>query len=215
MSHSLGIVALVSMPAAASVAPSQGAQVVALPTPERDRLADADLVARACRGDEWAHEAIYRRYVRLIASIAQRLLREPAEVDDVIQETFLIAFEQLPRLDAPSALRGWLARIAVSRVHRRFRFRRWTRLWSADELDARLEEQATSDATQEQRAELSLVDRALAEMSLKLRTPWVLRHVLGHELLDVAAACGCSASTCKRRLSEAEAIVARHLRGTP
>jgi DNA-directed RNA polymerase specialized sigma24 family protein len=41
----------------------------------------------------------------------------------------------------------------------------------------------------------------------------VLRHVLGHELLDVAAACGCSPSTCKRRLSEAEAIVERHLRG--
>ncbi len=202
------------MPAAASVASPSGAQVVALPTPQRD-LSDVALVARASRGDEWAHEAIYRRYVRLVASIAQRLLREPAEVDDVIQETFLIAFEQVSRLDTPGALRGWLARIAVSRVHRRFRFRRWTRLWSADELDARLEEQAAADATQEQRAELSLVDRALAGMSIKLRTPWVLRHVLGHELLDVAAACGCSASTCKRRLSEAEAIVERHLRGVP
>lgn len=201
------------MPVAASLAPSQGGQVVALPVPERDRMADADLVARAARGDEWAHEAIYRRYVRLVASIAQRLLREPAEVDDVIQETFLIAFEQLPQLDTPSALRGWLARIAVSRVHRRFRFRRVTRLWSADELEARLEEQATAEATQEQRTELSLVDRALAGMPLKLRTPWVLRHVLGHELLDVAAACGCSPSTCKRRLADAEAIVDRHLRG--
>lgn len=201
------------MPATASVAPPQGGQVVALPIPERDRLSDADLVARACRGDEWAHEAIYRRYVRMIASIAQRLLRDPTEVDDILQETFMIAFEQLPRLDAPSALRGWLARIAVSRVHRRYRFRRWTRLWSADELEARLEEQASADATQESRAELALVDRALGEMSLKLRTPWVLRHVLGHELLDVAAAIGCSASTCKRRLSEAEGIVERRLRG--
>lgn len=114
MSRSASIVALVYMPAAVSVAPSQGAQVVALPTPERDRPADAELVARAGRGDEWAHEAIYRRYVRLIAGIAQRLLRDPAEVDDVIQETFLIAFEQLPRLAAPSALRGWLARIAIA-----------------------------------------------------------------------------------------------------
>jgi RNA polymerase sigma-70 factor (ECF subfamily) len=202
-----------SMSAALRAVPPSGGQVVALPTADREALSDEELVARGRRGDEWAHEAIYRRYVRLVASLAQRMLRDPAEVDDVVQETFLIAFEQLGRLDAPGALRGWLARIAVSRVHRRFRFRRWTRLWSADELDAKLEEQAATDATHEQRAELALVDRALAGMSLKLRTPWVLRHVLGHELLDVAAACGCSPSTCKRRLSEAEALVEDHVRG--
>jgi RNA polymerase sigma-70 factor, ECF subfamily len=206
-------VALVFVRAALQVVASPGGRVVALPTLESDRLDDAGLVARAQRGDGWAQEAIYRRHVRLVASVAMGMLRDPSEVDDVVQETFLIAFEQLANLGEPAALRGWLARIAVSRVHRRFRFRRWTRLWSSAELEARLEEQATEDATQAQRAELSLVDRALASMSFELRTAWVLRHVLGHELRDVAAACAWSPSTCKRRLSAAEAIVDRHVRG--
>jgi RNA polymerase sigma-70 factor (ECF subfamily) len=201
------------MTAAARTTAAPLAQVVPLVPPAQERLSDEELVTRARRGDEWAHEALYRRYVRLVAGIAQRLLRDPSEVDDVVQETFLIAFEQLSQLEAAGAVRGWLARVAVSRAHRRFRFRRWMRLWSADELEARLEEQASADATQEQRAELALVDRALAGMALELRTAWVLRHVLGHELLDVAAACGCSLSTCKRRVARAEEIVERYLGG--
>src|SRR5262245_63511565 len=85
---------------------------------------------------------IYRRHVGLIAATAQRLLRDPNDVDDVVQETFLIGFEQLDRLVEPAALRGWLVRIAVSRVHRRFRWRRVTGWLAGSETQAALEDQA-------------------------------------------------------------------------
>src|SRR5262245_66523655 len=113
---------------------------------------------------------IYRRHVGLIAATAQRLLRDPADVDDVVQETFLIGFEQLERLVEPAALRGWLVQIAVSRVHRRFRWRKLTGWLSGAEVAAALEDQACEAASPEQRAELALIDRALARMPLKLRT---------------------------------------------
>jgi len=180
-----------------------------------DRIGDSELVRRARERDDWATEAIYRRYVGLVASTAQRLLRSDGDVDDVVQETFLIAFEQLDRLVEPAALRGWLAQIAVSRVHRRFRWRKWTRLWSAVELEASLHDQASADASPEQRAELALIDRALGKLALKLRTPWVLRHVIGYQLDDIATACECSLATVKRRLAEADALVAKFLEGAP
>lgn len=187
----------------------QGREVINLAA--EDRVSDAELVARARREDAWAIDAIYRRYVRLVASTAQRILRSDDEVDDIVQETFLIAFEKLDRLVEPAALRGWLARIAISRVHRRFRWRKWTRLWSTTELEASLHDQASNEASPEQRAELALVDRALARLPLKLRIPWVLRHVIGYRLEDVATACDCSLATVKRRIAEAEAVVADHL----
>lgn len=186
-----------------------GREVINLAAEER--VSDAELVTRARREDAWAIEAIYRRYVRLVASTAQRILRSDDEVDDIVQETFLIAFEKLDRLVEPAALRGWLARIAISRVHRRFRWRKWTRLWSATELEASLHDQASGDASPEQRAELALIDRALARLPLKLRVPWVLRHVVGYQLEDVATACDCSLATVKRRIGEAEAVVKDHL----
>jgi len=184
-------------------------EVITLPA--LDRISDAELVRRARERDDWAIEAIYRRYVGLVASTAQRLLRSDGDVDDVVQETFLIVFEQLDRLVEPAALRGWLAQIAVSRVHRRFRWRKWTRLWSSVELEASLHDQASGDASPEQRAELALIDRALGKMPLKLRTPWVMRHVVGYQLDDIAAACECSLATVKRRLADAEALVTEYL----
>ncbi len=197
------LVALLSM-----VASPEPAEIIALPAPG---TSDAELVERARGGDAWATEAIYRRYVRRVASTAQRLLRDEADVDDIVQETFMIAFEKLDRLVEPAALRGWLCQIAVSRVHRRFRWRKFTRLWSASELEASLHDQACTDASPEQRAELALIDRALGRMALKLKTPWVLRHVVGYQLEDIATACECSLATIKRRLGEAEAIVNDHL----
>lgn len=212
MSRFAGIVALVFVLALAVSATKVG-RIVALP--DVGACDDVELVRRAQRSDEWALEIMYRRYVRMVAGIAQRMLRNPADVDDVVQETFLIGFEQLGRLADPRALRGWLARIAVSRVHRRFRFQRWTKLWSRAELAACLEDQADASATQEQRTELALVDRALANMKLDVRTPWILRRVLGHELADVAAACDCSLATAKRRLAAGDAIIERHVKGAP
>jgi RNA polymerase sigma-70 factor (ECF subfamily) len=187
-------------------------EVVVLPDGgAAERASDADLVRRARGGDDWAHEMIYRRHVGLVAATAQRLLRDPVDVDDVVQETFLIGFEQLERLVEPAALRGWLVQIAVSRVHRRFRWRRLTGWLSGAEVSAALEDQACPDANPEQRAELALIDRALAKMPLKLRTPWVLRHVVGCSLDDISAACECSLATVKRRIAEADDRVARHL----
>ena len=186
--------------------PRRVAAVVALPIGEPD---DAELVTRARGGDAWAHEAIYRRHVQRIARVGQRLLRNSAEVDDVVQETFLIAFEQLHELAQPAALRGWLTRIAISRVHRRFRWWRW---WATAEV-ALLESQVSEEAGPDQRAELALIDRALGRLSLKLRMAWVLRRVLGDSLDEVAEACACSLATAKRRIAEADAFVEQHLAG--
>jgi RNA polymerase sigma-70 factor (ECF subfamily) len=189
-----------------------GGDVVVLPDAgARERTSDGDLVRRARGGDDWAHEMIYRRYVRLVASTAQRMLRDPIDVDDIVQDTFLIAFEQLDRLVEPAALRSWLVQIAVSRVHRRFSWRRLTGWWSSAEIGASLEDQAAPDASPEQRAELALIDRALGKMPMKLRTPWVLRHVVGCSLDDVAVACACSLATVKRRITAAEVLVDRHV----
>lgn len=199
---------------AAVLIPPASAEVLALADHRpAERVDDVELVERARSGDSWACEAMFRKYVAMIAASAQRLLRNSAEVDDVVQETFLIAFEQLDRLTQPAALRGWLLQIAISRVHRRFRsWQRW-RLPPVEETAARLEDQAARGASPEQRTELALIDRALEGLALPLRTAWVLRRVEGHSLEDIALACGCSLATVKRRISSAEETVQQFLAG--
>lgn len=183
--------------------------------PSRDeQVSDADLVIRARSGDQWALEMLYRRHVQLVAGTALRLLRNRADAEDVTQETFLLAFEKLAQLAEPAAFRGWLVRIAVSRVHRRFRTRKLRGLifpWrDAEGEDISLEGEARDDATAEQRAELALLDLALAALPLELRTAWLLRHVMGCAVEETAEACGCSLATVKRRISAADEQIRRH-----
>ncbi len=122
---------------------------------------------------------------------------------------FLIGFEKLTTLGAPAALRGWLARIAVSRVHRRWRWRR-LRFWAAVADDETLVDVADAGVGPDRRAELALVDGALRKLPPKLRVPWVLRHVVGCSLDEVAVACDCSLASVKRYLGRAEAAVDAH-----
>jgi RNA polymerase sigma-70 factor (ECF subfamily) len=179
-----------------------------------DALGDAELVRRALAGDTWAEEFLYRRYVRAIWGTVFRLLRSSPDAEDVVQDTFATAFRELPRLRDASALRGWLLRIAVREVHRRLRRRRLLRLLGLEQDDAgesSLESVAVEGLGAEARAELAMIDRVLARVPSDQRVAWMLRHVEGESLEEVARACACSLATVKRRIAAAAAHLQTHL----
>jgi RNA polymerase sigma-70 factor (ECF subfamily) len=174
-------------------------------------LSDTELVRRASTGNAWAEEAIYRRYAALILGTARRLLADSVEAQDVAQETFVAAFAAWPQLREPTRLKQWLLQIAISKVHRRFRRRKLLRvLGFADSVDdATLDKLARPDCAPELRAELSLLSRALERISAGERIAWMLRHVEGLSLEEVAHECDCSLATAKRRIAAAQERVDR------
>jgi len=173
---------------------------------------DAELIRRIALGDPWAQEAFYRRYVSLVGATALRLLRHRAEAEDVVQETFLIAFAQVAELRDTEALRGWLVRIAMSRAHRRLRWNKLRRMFGMGFSGTEtLEDEAQDGASAEDRAELSLIDEALSKLKEPPRTAWLLRHALGLTLEEAAVSCQCSLTALKRRVKLAEDHVQRHI----
>jgi RNA polymerase sigma-70 factor (ECF subfamily) len=178
-----------------------------------DAASDAQLVARAVEGDRWGREMLYRRHATYLLAIAARLIGNRGEGEEVVQDTFVTAFEQLRSLREPAAVRGWLAQIAVSLVRRRLRRGRLMRVLGLDRGtdDATLAALAAPGSNADQRAELALVDKALAGVSANVRIAWMLRLVEGLELAEVASACGCSLATAKRRIAAAEAVVRAHI----
>jgi RNA polymerase sigma-70 factor (ECF subfamily) len=169
---------------------------------------DAELVARVASGDRAAEEVIYRRHVQYVAGMVLRLLANPAEAEDVVQDTFAIALARVSSLRDPGALRPWLAQIAVRQVQRRVRRRRLLRMLGFDEGsdDGSFETIAASDASPEVRSELRELGRVLDGLPTAQRIAWCLRYVEGATLEEVAQACDCSLATAKRR------IVAAHER---
>ena len=191
---------------------SQRSAVEPMPQPpERihPRAGDDELIERLGRGDQWAKEALYRRYVKLVWCTALRMVGNRADAQDVVQDTFVEAFRDVTALRAHAALRPWLLRITVHQAHRRFRRRKLLRRLGLDRSldDAPLDTLLNADASPELRSELRTVERALHDASAVERFAWVLRYVEGHSLEEVAAATDCSLATAKRRLSRSQALV--------
>jgi RNA polymerase sigma-70 factor (ECF subfamily) len=177
-------------------------------------LSDGDLARRIGRGDRWAEEAFYRRHLPAVHGMVRRLLATSHDADDVVQDAFATAFEIWDQLREPDRAAHWLMQIAIRKVHRRFRKKR---LLKALGLDATVEDStlallARDDSPAgETRAELAILDRVLRELPVAERIAWMLRHVEGLALDEVAARCDCSLATAKRRIARAHARVSKHL----
>ncbi len=131
---------------------------------------------------------------------------------DVMQDAFVAAFEQLSDLRDPSLFRPWLHRMTVHLVHRRFRRRRLLNLLGLgrDQGATSLDELCGHDASAEARAELRWLDHKLSQAGDPERIAWMLRHIDGLSIEEVADACGCSLATAKRRIAAVDALVELH-----
>src|SRR5215475_14797506 len=79
-----------------------------------DREVDQQLVERAQRGDKRAFELLVAKYQRKLGRLLSRLVRDPAEVEDVTQEAFIKAYRALPGFRGDSAFYTWLYRIGIN-----------------------------------------------------------------------------------------------------
>jgi RNA polymerase sigma-70 factor (ECF subfamily) len=169
---------------------------------------DDRLLARLVEGSQGAFSEIYRRYARYVATIAFRLLGDDAELDDVVQETFLEVSSSIDKLSDASAFRGWLATIAVRCVLRRRALRRRRHF-----LHQALSVLGISRSDPGVRVPVDELYEVLDRLPERARTPWLMHKVVGESLADTAIICAMSLTTTKRRIAETEARLRRKLDG--
>ncbi|RTE87103.1 MULTISPECIES: RNA polymerase sigma factor RpoE [Gammaproteobacteria] len=75
---------------------------------------DQKLVERVQRGDQRAFDVLVKKYQHKIMSLVSRYVKQPGDVADVAQETFIKAYRALPNFRGESAFYTWLYRIAVN-----------------------------------------------------------------------------------------------------
>ena len=78
-------------------------------------MTDAQLVVEASAGKESAYAALVARYHAMCIRLSRHLLGPEADVEDLVQETFVRAFRALPRYDERDSFRSWLYRILLNR----------------------------------------------------------------------------------------------------
>lgn len=176
--------------------------------PAEDRSAEADatdatLARRAGEGDVDAAETLVLRHQAAVARLLWRFARQPAELDDLVQDTFLRMLRALPNWRHESPFAHWLLRIATNVGRDHFRHQAIRLKWSAQTLAAgegdTPAEAADPAADPAARAAANEIKELLAQLPPDARALLTLHHLEGWELARIAAHYGWTVTATKLR----------------
>jgi len=173
---------------------------------------EASLVAQARQGDSTAFNELAERYQRNIFRLAQNITQNREDAEDVLQETFLKAYEHLPDFHGDSKFYTWIVRIAVNEALMKLRKRKWDKtVWLDEPVDTGEDSVAREIAVWEDNPEQryakeelhEILDKAVNGLAPPYRTVFVLRDMEGLSTEETAEALDLSVPAVKSRLLRA------------
>ena len=178
------------------------------------------LIERGLNGDARALDALFARNTRALYQTALRVLGNPEDAEEALQEGLMSAYRNLPRFERRSQFSTWLTRIVINAALMRRRSKRARPAVSLDEVIAEgelpLAERFADDGPNPEQlyagAELGdRMNKKLAEISPLLRTAFWLREIEGLTAEEAAHVLGVSRNTLKARLWRARQELAARL----
>ncbi|HVI14174.1 MAG TPA: RNA polymerase sigma factor [Pseudolabrys sp.] len=185
-----------------------------------ETLTDEDLVNLARARDEAAVRAITTRYNRRLFRIARSILRNDAEAEDVVQETYVRAFTGLDMFRGDAAFGTWITRIAMNEALGRLRRLRPTVEWEtygANRNQAEIIHFPASavsndpEKTMAQSEVRAVLEQAIDELPDAFRAVFVARIVEGMSVEETADLFGLQPATVKTRLHRARLLLREEL----
>jgi len=187
-----------------------------------DREIDQQLVEQVQRGDKRAFDLLVIKYQRRLARLLSRFIRDPAEVEDITQETFIKAYRALPSFRGDSAFYTWLYRIGVNTA-KNFLVSQGRKLpatvngFGTEEAENfegadQLWEVNTPESELMGKQVAQTVNQALEALPEELRTAIILREIEGLSYEEIADIMNCPIGTVRSRIFRAREAVADKLR---
>lgn len=184
-------------------------ETVALRGDNTPREEDAALVCGLRNGEDWAYEALIGRFQQPVYSLVYRLMDDPGDSADVVQEVFLKVFRKIGSFRGESSLKTWMYRIAVNEAHNH---RRWFSRHRRKQIGLGAEEDGTSyqdvlpdpgrspfDLALDQETRAA-IEAELGRMNPNFRAVVVLRDLEDLEYEEIASVLDISLGTVKSRL---------------
>lgn len=169
---------------------------------------DDELVRRLRTGDEAAYEELLSRFQQPVYNLAYRLLNDPGDASDVVQEVFLKVFRNVSHFRRQSSLKTWIYRITVNEAHnqRRWFFRHRSREVGLDDEPEQIHTQNVPDSERSpfdctfDREKHELIEGALARINPLFREVVILRDVEDLSYEEIAEVLQISLGTVKSRI---------------
>ena len=182
----------------------------------RSRLALADasdsvLAARTADGDTAAFEILARRHGGLMRAYAVRMLGSNAESDDVVQESFVLAWQRIGELSDGASVRSWLMRIVTNKAIDRIRVRK--QHLDIDDWDAPAPRDRTPEHVVEVALQMDALSSALQRLPELQRRCWIMKEVGGSSYAEIAADLELPVSTVRGQLARARQTLVTEMEG--
>jgi RNA polymerase sigma-70 factor (ECF subfamily) len=192
------------------------------PTPGRvlaplEPLPDEEIVRRVRSGERDLFELLLRRHNQRVYRAVRAVIRDEVEVEDVMQQSYVLAFQHLGQFAGAARFSTWLVRIAINEAFGRVRQARRLVLVDVDDSDDaeapmnRAAQEMMTTRTPEQLAEtreiVALVERIVDALPEKYRTVLILREIEGLSTAEVSNVLGTSEDVVKTRLHRARALL--------
>ncbi len=171
---------------------------------------DLDLIQQTAQGNLEAWGVIMKRYKRQVFGIALSFLKNPHDAQDIVQDTFLKAYEKLDQYDLKRKFSPWLFAIAANLCKNKLKRDRFTRpLKNPGRLFNSQQSDPEEKVAKERREEL--VKRSLNGLPYKYRAPLILRYYAKSSYGEISQALKIPLGTVKTRLHRAKARLRNEL----
>lgn len=189
----------------------------------RENREDAWLVEGLRSGDERAYEVLVTDYQQPVYNLVLRLLNDPSDANDVVQEVFLKVFRKVGAFRGDSSLKTWIYRVAVNEA---YNYQRWFSRHRKQEVELESDEPTGLDyyhrlsdpgrspydcvADTEQHA---LIEDALGRLNPSFRAAVVLRDIEELSYEEIAEILQIALGTVKSRILRGREALRKELAG--
>jgi RNA polymerase sigma-70 factor (ECF subfamily) len=186
-----------------------------------NREIDQALVERAQAGDQRAFGMLVEKYQRKLARLLSRMMRDQAEIEDVVQESFIKAYRALPNFRGDSAFYTWLYRIGINTAKnhlvamgRRPQVARDVEIEDAENFEDadELRTMETPESEMMSKEIAQTVNDTVMALPDELRTAITLREIEGLSYEEIATLMSCPIGTVRSRIFRAREMIALKLR---
>lgn len=181
------------------------------------RTREVSLVERHRQGDSLAFGELYQQFEGMVYNLALRMSGNPADAEDIAQETFIRAYRHLRKFKGKSSLKTWVFRIALNCSNTRLRRRARHLAHRVDDGQPELERAVDRGRSPEERAlaaDLSAAVRtALGHLPVHYREAVLLRDFEELNYSEIAEVLGVRIGTVRSRIARGREQLRRRLEG--
>jgi len=185
-------------------------------TIETGTIPDKEIINRVLLGEKDLYSLIVRRYNQRLYRVAMSMLNDADEAEDIMQTTYIIAYENLGKFAFKSSFSTWLTRILINECLSRLKKRGRLINMNDDTMDMAMHEHLAkgvqTPADKILNTELKdALERAIRLLPEKYKVVFVMRELEGMNIADTKECLDISEANVKVRLNRAKALLKESL----